>query len=310
VSLKTSGGAPLSINVSETVANETTKITIRSGNEPVGDAQVFVGGTNIGTTDAAGSISFTPTNAGSQEIVVRKTGYGEARSNVEVLSELSAERMRAESGMTATSLMLNVPSEVKKGESFLITVTGGANQTPVEGVDLFLGNESIGRTNAQGALTYATNSTGEYSIVAAKEGYDNTTRDVAVLSPVAISGLEVPETASTGKRVTVTANVQNTGAGSDTSTLELKVNDEVVDSREVTLEPGENTTQTFTYTPREPGVYSISLDGQSETINVEESKSNTTLIVLILVLLIAIGAGIYLYKTGELESLRRRLQGR
>jgi hypothetical protein len=88
------------------------------------------------------------------------------------------------------------------------------------------------------------------------------------------------------------------------------VNDEVVDSRKVTLEPGENATQTFTYTPKDPGVYRVSLDGQSETINVEESKSNTALIVLILVLLIAIGAGIYLYKTGELDNLRRQLQGR
>jgi S-layer protein (TIGR01567 family) len=309
VSLKTSGGKPLGINITQAVVNRTAKIVIRSGNEPVRDAQVFVGGTNIGTTDAAGSISYTPASAGSQEVVVRKTGYGEARSNVEVLSELTAERM-AENGLTATSLMLNVPSEVKKGESFLITVTGGANQTPVEGVDLFLGNESIGSTNAQGALTYATNSTGEYDIVAAKEGFDNATRSVAVISPVAVSALELPETASTGKRVTVTANIRNTGTENDTSTLELRVNDEVVDSREVTLEPGENATETFTYTPRDPGVYNVSLNGQSGTINVEESKNNTTLIVLILVLLIAIGAGIYLYKTGELENLRGRLQGR
>jgi S-layer protein (TIGR01567 family) len=309
VSLKTSGGRPLSINISEAVVNRTSRITIRSGNEPVDDAQVFVAGTNIGTTDAAGSIVYTPASAGSLEVVARKTGYGEARSGVEVLSALTAERMAA-NATAATSLMLNVPSEIKKGENFLITVTGGANQTPMEDVDLFLGNESIGSTNTQGALTYATNLTGEYSIVAVKEGYDNATRQVTVLSPVAISGLEVPETANAGQRVTVTASVQNTGEESDTSTLELRVNDEVVDSREVTLEPGENATQTFTYTPRDPGVYRISLDGQSETINVEESRSNTTLIVLILVLLIAIGAGIYLYKTGELEKLRRQLQGR
>jgi lipopolysaccharide transport system permease protein len=38
--------------------------------------------------------------------------------------------------------------------------------------------------------------------------------------------------------------------------------------------------------------------------------TNTFKFLLILVLLIAIGAGIYLYKTGELENLRRRLQGR
>jgi hypothetical protein len=179
VSLKTSGGRPLSINISEAVVNRTARITIRSGNEPVDDAQVFVAGTNIGTTDAAGSIMYTPASAGSLEVVARKTGYGEARSGVEVLSAMTAERMAA-NATAATSLMLNVPSEIKKGENFLITVTGGANQTPMEDVDLFLGNESIGSTNTQGALTYATNLTGEYSIVAVKDM--TKLRQVTVLS--------------------------------------------------------------------------------------------------------------------------------
>lgn len=309
VSLKTSGGEPLSINISGAIVDRAARITIRSGNEPVSDVQVFVAGNSIGTTDAAGSIMYTPESAGSIEVIARKTGYGEARTGVEVMSPADAERVAA-TAVASTSMVLNVPSEVKKGESFVITVTGGANQTPLDDVDLFLGNESIGSTNSQGALTYATNLTGEYGIVAVKDGYDNATRELSVVSPIAIFGLEAPQNVSSGKRVTITANVQNTGEESDTSTLELKVNDEVVDSREVTLEPGENATQTFTYTPREPGAYRISLDGQSATINVEESKSNTTLIVLILVLLIAIGAGIYLYKTGELENLRRQLQGR
>jgi hypothetical protein len=83
------------------------------------------------------------------------------------------------------------------------------------------------------------------------------------------------------------------------------VNDEVVDSREVTLSR-ENATQTFTYTPEirslqdQPG----RPGGRSTRIQSNCSLSADP------VLLIAISAGIYLYKTGELEKLRRQLQGR
>ncbi len=306
---KTSGGKPLSLNVTEAVVNRTIEITARSDGEAVSEAQVFVAGNNIGTTDSAGTVRYTPENVGSLEVIARKTGYADARTRVDVMSPTAAARMAA-NVTTDNALAVSAPSNVQKGESFLITVTGGVNQTPVEGADLYFDEVSAGSTNAQGTLTYATNLTGEHTIRAEMEGYKNATRGVTVLSPIAIQSLEVPEEARTGQRISVNANIQNTGALSDNRTLELKVNDEVVERREVTLEPGENATETFSYTPRDPGAYRISLDGQSKTINVEQAESNTALIALILVLLIAIGAGVYLYKTGELEKLRRRLQGR
>jgi hypothetical protein len=92
--------------------------------------------------------------------------------------------------------------------------------------------------------------------------------------------------------------------------VELKVNEKVVETREVTLEPGKNATATFSYKPKDPGTYKISVDGQETTLNVEKAETNYALIAIILVLLIAIGAGVYLYRTGELERLRKRLQGR
>ncbi|HSD57238.1 MAG TPA: S-layer protein domain-containing protein, partial [Methanotrichaceae archaeon] len=309
ISEKTSGGKPLSLNITEAVVNRTMEITARSGRDAVSGAQIFVAGNNIGTTDDAGTIRYTPENVGSLEVLARKTGYADARSRVDVMSSMAAARMATNVTMDNV-LVVSAPSNVQKGESFLITVTGGINQTPVEGADLYFDEESVGSTNAQGTLTYATNLTGEHTIRAEMEGYENATRRVTVLTPIAIQSLEVPETARAGQRVSVTANIQNTGVESDTRTLELKVNDEVVEEREVTVEPGENVTETFSYTPRDPGTYRISLDNQRETINVEESESNAALVALILILLIAIGAGVYLYKTGELENLRRRLQGR
>ncbi len=310
VSEKAIGGRPISINFSEAVVDMPTKITVRTDSTALSGAQVSVGGSSIGTTDAAGSISYTPTKVGTLEVTARKSGYGDARKDMQVMSSVAAARMAEINETLANVLAVSAPSEVQKGESFLITVTGGINQTPVEGASVSFDNESIGNTSAQGTLTYSTSLTGEHTIGAEMEGYESATRTITVLSPITIQSLEVPERANAGQSVKITTSIQNTGTEPDTRTLELKVNDNVTMERDVTLEPGENATETFSYTPKEPGTYRISLDGQSKTINVEKAQSNAALIALILILLIAIGAGVYLYKTGELEKLRRQLQGR
>jgi hypothetical protein len=90
----------------------------------------------------------------------------------------------------------------------------------------------------------------------------------------------------------------------------LKVNGETVETKDATIAAGESSEVTFEYKPTEPGVYNVEIDGSQASMTVEEAKSNTLLIALIIVVIFAIGGGIYLYKTGELESLRRRLQGR
>jgi len=310
VALKSVGGRPISINVSEAIVNQTVRIAVKSDGEPVSGAQVFVAGSSIGNTDAAGSISYTPKDIGTFEVIAKKTGYGDARTNVQVMSSAAAARMARATEALASVLAIAAPSDVQKGENFLITVTSGLNQTPVEGANLSFDNQSIGVTGASGSLTYASNLTGEHSIRAEKEGFEAALRKVTVVSPVKVLDLEVPEKAGTGQNVRVSATVRNDGSEADTRTLELRVNDQVVESRDVEVMPGQNATETFTYKPSEPGSYRISLDGQSALLTVEKSQNNMALIALILVLVIAIGAGAYLYKTGELESLKKRLQGR
>ena len=90
--------------------------------------------------------------------------------------------------------------------------------------------------------------------------------------------------------------------------LELKVNDTVVDSKNVTVGAGQNSTVDFSYEPKDPGLYRVGMDGLSRTVNVEEAQNRNWLIALILVLLIAIGAGYYLHRTGELDKLQKQVQ--
>ena len=52
--------------------------------------------------------------------------------------------------------------------------------------------------------------------------------------------------------------------------MDLLVNNEPVDSENITLEPNENTTVEFSHTADEPGTYTIEVGGQTESYEVTE----------------------------------------
>jgi S-layer protein (TIGR01567 family) len=309
IAQKTVSGSLMTLGVPEAVVGNSVQINVKAGTEALSGVQISVAGQNIGNTDEMGNVSYTPDTIGTFDVVARKAGYGDATGSLVVSS--SEEAVLAASNKTLSrTLTINVPSEVLKGDSFIITVVGGQNQTPMENVNISFDNTSIGSTNADGTLTYSSNETGEHKITAEAEGYDNAVREIAVMSPIVVNSINVPTMANTGDTVKVTANVQNTGTTEDTQALQLRVNDNVTDSKNVTLGPGENTTVTFSYKPKDPGTYRISASDKSGTLTVQKSQSNFALIALIIVILIAIGAGAYLYRTGELEALKKRMQGR
>jgi plastocyanin len=285
------------------------KMHITSAGEAISGVTVLVNGDVIGNTDATGSISYLPKSVGPIDVVARKVPYGDARSTKTVRSTAAAALMSANA---TNKLALSVPSDVLKNQTFLITVTGGANQTAVENASISFDNAGIGITSSQGTLKYSTGILGEHTVIAVLKGYDKATRNITVVTPIQVQSFNVSsKTAKTGQTVTVKTNVQNVGASNDTRKLELLVNgNKTVDSQNVTLKPGENKTMSFSYTPKDPGTYRLSLDGKETTVVVEKSTTNWAMIAIILVLLIAIGAGAYLYHTGELETLRKRLQKR
>jgi S-layer protein (TIGR01567 family) len=303
-------GATKALDLSITqpvVVNSAMNMHITSAGEAISGVTVLVNGDTIGNTDAAGTISYVPKSVGSIEVVASKIPYAENRTTVVVRSTATAAAISANA---TNNLALSVPSDVLKNQTFLITVTGGSNQTAIENTSISFDNTSIGNTSAQGTLKYESSILGEHRITALATGYDKASRNITVMTPIQVQSFNVSSTnAKTGQTITVKANVQNIGAFNDTRKLELIVNgNKTVDSQNVTLGPGENKTMSFSFKPNDAGTYRLSLDGKEAPVTVEKSTTNWAMIAIILVLLIAIGAGAYLYHTGELETLRKRLQ--
>jgi len=307
VATKTAAGKLLSLNITESVINRTTKISVRADNKPISGVLISVAGNSIGITDETGSISFTPTKLGNVAVEARKTGFANAETNMAVMSSLAAARLSINQ---TNALVVNAPSEVLKGEDFVVGVIENLNQTPMEGANVFFDDEIIGNTSAQGTLKFSSDKVGDHTLLAKMDGYESGSKTILVASPVKVQSLLVPSKARAGQTIDVKANVQNVGETFDTRKLELKVNDEVLESKELGLNPGENKTVTFKYKPEELGTYRITLDDKSSTVDVEKIQPNYAMLALILLSLIVLGTVFYLYETGKLENLTKNLRGR
>ena len=65
-----------------------------------------------------------------------------------------------------------------------------------------------------------------------------------------------PTSTETGGEVIITITLENTGGQSGTETIELIINDELIDTETITVAGGATETATFTYTPETAGTYS------------------------------------------------------
>ena len=75
--------------------------------------------------------------------------------------------------------------------------------------------------------------------------------------------------------LTVTVTVENSGDESGTHELELRIEDELIDTATVTLEGGARETVELTYTPTAPGSFAVTLDEESlGTVEVEEPEAD------------------------------------
>jgi hypothetical protein len=317
VATKTAEGAEMSLTAPDAVVERSTGISVRSGTAPLSGVAISIDGSTIGITDLAGSISYTPKSTGTKNVLARKTGYKDVSASMVVRTAAEAANLTAaqRANLTlANQLTLNAPAEVAAGESFLITITEGINQTPVAEAQILLDDRVIGNTSSQGTFTYAANFTGEHSLKGEKEGYSPASRKIMVTSALKVLELNLPEGARVKQSMKISAVVQNVGLEEETITLNLMANESFVESKNVTVRGGENSTVQFSYKPEEPGLHRFSVDGKTGTVNVEEAQTSNWLIGFILVLLIAIGAGVYLYQTGELDRLqrqiKRKMQGR
>jgi len=93
------------------------------------------------------------------------------------------------------------------------------------------------------------------------------------LAPAAFaaSNLTVtPAEAAIGEEVTISVTVTNTGDLSGSYAIALKIDADVVETKEITLDSGASGTATFTTTRDAPGTYSVTIDGLTGTFEVLE----------------------------------------
>jgi len=77
-----------------------------------------------------------------------------------------------------------------------------------------------------------------------------------------VSNLRIsPSSVEVGKVSTISVNVKNTGGESGSYEVVLKVNDNAIDSKKVTLDPNQSTDVSFSFSPDSEGTYSIDVNG-------------------------------------------------
>jgi len=162
------------------------------------------------------------------------------------------------------------PDPVTVDEEVTITVTvsntGGSSGSYV--VSLKVNGEL--KESKEITLNVGESKTVTFKFVAEQEGTINVeinglTGSFTVNPPPAIfevSELSISSTTITvGEKVTISVKVTNTGGSPDSYTVTLKVNGEVENSRDVTLNAGESTTVTFEYTAEREGTFSVDVNG-------------------------------------------------
>ena len=289
---------PMRIEIPDAVVGTPAEFRVTSDGAPVIGALIAINGDEVGTTDVDGIYVHSPRVAGRFEIEAKKDEHTDVKA-VLVVSDIREERF----------LAITSPQEALKGESFVIRATIGVDLRPVEGVEITIDDSRVGVTDSLGTISYASDSVGSHTITASKAGYESGSRKIVIMTPIAISGIDMPETARAGKKVEIRATAENRGPVSDEISVEMKVNGIPAGSADITVGPGETGSLTFEYEPPEPGIYTIEVMGVQRTLVVEE-KSDTGTILGIFILLFALGGGAYLYSTGRLKEVLERIKNR
>jgi len=90
-----------------------------------------------------------------------------------------------------------------------------------------------------------------------------------------LSSLEIsPTQTNVNRTVNISVLVSNTGEEEGSHTVNLKINDVIEETREVTLGGGTSETITFTTTRDEAGTYSVDIDGLIASFTVKETTVN------------------------------------
>jgi S-layer protein (TIGR01567 family) len=268
------------------IVDEEIVITVTADGSPVEGVQVQFAGENLGLTDSDGKVRIRSEEAGTFTIVASKENYDSVSEEIRILTETEAEK---------DPLKIEMPDTAEPGEDVVIMVSYKGDA--IDNASISWDGDDIGETDETGSLTYTAEDEGTYTVTANKDGYLEGKEEIEVAYPSAefeLTDLTFPENVSVNKEFTVSVDVTNTGDADGTYLAELKVNDSVVDSQNVTLDAGDTEKIEFTTRIVEAGTTTIGIGTESGEITVTKSKSNTTLIAIVLIVLALLGAIGYL----------------
>ena len=262
VNFESAAGNQLEIKAPDTlVVGKVTAIGVTARNVSVGQVNITVEGQSIGLTGDDGMLNYTPDKVGSFTISAEKTGYVFGNKSVDVV------------GQGVLKLQVSgSPKEVREGDQITIKVTDSVENKPVAGADIFFGGKKIAQqTDANGIVSYWVTTPGTYMINATKAGFEGgkTSIEVAEKSALTFSNLTiVPASVEAGKAADIKVNVTNNGSTAAESKVELLVNNTSVDSKNVSVGPGESTVVEFSHTENQTGTYTVGIGDQSQKYEV------------------------------------------
>ncbi len=268
-------------------------IIVTSRGATVSDAAVKFDDDNVGSTSTEGTISYKPALSGTYTVTVEKDGYVSASGQVEVISPLDeTKKMSIEVS----------PDVVYEGNQLIISTIKAIGGEAIEDVDVSYDGKSLGTTSADGTLSYTVKEPGMHKLTATKTGLLDAELNLEVLaleakfefSNLVITPLEV----KMGKDVTITFDASNTGKAAGEYNVDLMINGNLTESRQIALNVSESTTIEFTVAKDEPGTYLVEANGLSGTFEVLEKSGGVALYVLgILGVFAAVAVG-YMFTAG------------
>ncbi|MGB9940355.1 S-layer protein domain-containing protein [Methanosarcina sp.] len=273
----------------EVYANDKFNIEVTAGGEAVEGATVSVNESSVGETKDDGIVEYTAEEVGPLKITAEKDDYKTANKNINVIPP--REKMTFSIS----------PETVYVGDTLKIEIVEAIGGDPIEDANISINGNVVNKTGSDGKAVYTTDRSGTLKLEITKEGFLNQEANVKVRDFEAIfefSNLVVePLEVSAGKDATISVDVGNTGNAAGNKSVELLVNGNVTDSKEISLDIGKNDTVTFEHVEEVPGTYRVEVGGETATYTVKE-KSSLLLYALGAIVLLIVGGAAYFFTKG------------
>jgi len=159
-------------------------------------------------------------------------------------------------------------TDVYKGDT--ITICVWSCQMPIEEAEVYFNGNLLNKnTSENGTLFYTVNTSGNYEVTVKKKGFESYTTFLEVKEPEAkfeFSNLLItPSKVELGKNVNISIKAINIGNAKGEYEVKLVINGNIIDSKTINLNVGNNTTVGFIHKEKNMGKQIVEIEGETAT---------------------------------------------